>query len=87
MAIHTEKNETPAPRAERKMNGWLALSPLAVFLVAYVVTALVAKDFYKVPVAAAFILASAWGMLTTRGISMDRKISVFSSGRGTAMSC
>ena len=82
MAIHTEKNETPAPRAERPMNGWLALSPLAVFLVAYVVTALVAKDFYKVPVAAAFILASAWGMLTTRGISMDRKISVFSSGAG-----
>ena len=82
MAIHTE-DKIPSPeRAERKMNGWLALSPLAVFLVTYVVTALVARDFYKVPVAAAFILASAWAMLSTRGISVDRKISVFSSGAG-----
>jgi Na+/H+ antiporter NhaC len=82
MAIHTEKSDAPQVRSERKMNGWLALSPLAVFLVTYVVTALVARDFYKVPVAAAFILASAWGMLSTRGIPTDQKISIFSSGAG-----
>ena len=41
------------------MNGWLALSPLLVFLAVYVVSSIVARDFYKVPVAAAFIVASA----------------------------
>ena len=40
------------------MNGWLALSPLAVFLVTYLVTSIVCGDFYKVPVASAFLLAS-----------------------------
>ena len=34
------------------MNGWLALSPLAVFLVTYLVTSIVSRDFYKVPVSA-----------------------------------
>ena len=38
--------------------GWLALSPIAVFLAVYLVTSLVAGDFYKVPVSAAFLLAS-----------------------------
>lgn len=64
------------------MNGWLALSPLLVFLTVYVVTSIVARDFYKVPVAAAFIIASAYAMLITPGIDTDRKISVFSSGAG-----
>ena len=64
------------------MNGWLALSPLLVFLAVYVVTSIVARDFYKVPVAAAFIIASAYAMLITPGIDTDRKISVFSSGAG-----
>ena len=40
-----------------KMNGWLALSPLAVFLVTYLVSSLVARDFYKVPIASAFLIA------------------------------
>ena len=30
---------------QRKMNGWLALSPLLVFLCIYVITSLIARDF------------------------------------------
>ena len=82
MAIHTEK--TPQrPTAGRKMNGWLALSPLLVFLLTYLVSSLVARDFYKVPVAAAFIIASAYAMLITRSVDKtDDKISIFSEGAG-----
>lgn len=81
MAINTEQTGETV-RSGRRMNGWLALSPLLVFLTVYVVTSIVARDFYKVPVAAAFIIASAYAMLITPGIDTDRKISVFSSGAG-----
>lgn len=63
------------------MNGWLALSPLAVFLVTYLVSSLVAKDFYKVPVASAFLIASVYAMLITKGTVTER-IGAFSAGAG-----
>ena len=68
---------------EKKMNGWLALSPLLVFLCIYVITSLIARDFYKVPVAAAFIIASAYALLITRSVEKtDDKIAIFSKGAG-----
>ncbi|MCR4570539.1 MAG: Na+/H+ antiporter NhaC family protein [Bacteroidales bacterium] len=68
---------------KRKMNGWLALSPLLVFLCIYVITSLIARDFYKVPVAAAFIIASAYALLITHDIDKtDDKIAIFSQGAG-----
>ena len=63
------------------MNGWLALSPLAVFLVTYLASSLVAHDFYKVPIASAFLIASVYAMLITKGDVAER-ISIFSSGAG-----
>ncbi len=65
----------------RKMNGWLALSPLAVFLVTYLLSSLLAHDFYKVPVASAFLLASAYAMLITKG-PVSERIDIFSNGAG-----
>ena len=82
MAIHTEKTEHRVP-AEPKMNGWLALSPLLVFLLVYLAGSLAAHDFYKVPVAAAFIIASAYALLITRSVpGTNDKISIFSEGAG-----
>ena len=82
MAIHTE-NPQKNPPTGKKMNGWLALSPLLVFLLVYLVSSIVARDFYKVPVAAAFIIASAYAMLITRSVDKtDDKISIFSAGAG-----
>lgn len=82
MAIHTEKTEHRQPSAH-KMNGWLALSPLFVFLAVYLAGSIIAHDFYKVPVAAAFIIASAYAMFITRSIDKtDDKIAVFSEGAG-----
>ena len=63
------------------MNGWLALSPLAVFLVTYLASSLVAHDFYKVPIASAFLIASVYAMLITKGAVAER-INIFSSGAG-----
>lgn len=66
-----------------RKKGWLALSPLLVFLLIYVVTSLVARDFYKVPVAAAFIIASAYSLFITRSVpKTDDKMAIFSRGAG-----
>ena len=66
----------------RPLRGWLALSPLAVFLILYLVSSLIAKDFYKVPIASAFLLASIYALLISRGASVERKVAVFSRGAG-----
>ena len=82
MAIHTEK-PAGGPKSPRRMNGLLALSPLLVFMAVYVAGSILAGDFYKVPVAAAFIIATAYAMLITRGVSKtDEKLAIFSSGAG-----
>ena len=69
--------------------GWLAISPLFVFLVVYLISSLLAGDFYKVPVTAAFLVASAYAILTTRGtdskgsrLDTDGRLAVFSKGAG-----
>ena len=82
MAIPADP-QVPREPGGRKMNGWLALSPLFVFLAVYLAGSLVAHDFYKVPVAAAFIVASAYALLITRGVpETDKKIAIFSEGAG-----
>ena len=63
------------------MNGWLALSPLAVFLATYLVTSIICGDFYKVPVASAFLLASIYAFIISPG-SISKRISTFSAGAG-----
>ena len=42
-----------------------------------------AKDFYKVPVVAAFLLASAYAILITRG-GLEERVAVFSRGAGNS---
>ena len=65
-----------------KMSGWLALSPLFLFLCIYLVSSVVAADFYKVPIAAAFLLASAYALLVTPANSTEKRIEIFSEGAG-----
>ena len=63
------------------MSGWAALSPLLVFLVVYLVSSLLEKDFYKIPITAAFLVASAYALMISKGTT-DEKIAVFSKGAG-----
>lgn len=64
------------------MNGWLALSPLFVFLCIYLISSVAVGDFYAIPISAAFLLASIYGILICRGKSLEERISVFSEGAG-----
>ena len=58
-----------------------ALSPLVVFLSLYLVTSLIAQDFYKVPIAVAFLVSSFYALLTVKG-TMNERINIFAKGAG-----
>ena len=60
-----------------------ALSPLIVFLVLYLVTSIIAQDFYKVPIAVAFLVSSTYALLTVRG-TMSERIKIFAKGAGNS---
>lgn len=60
--------------------GLLALSPLLVFLAFFVVLSLIAGDFYGVPITVAFVAASIYAVAITPGVSLDRRMQVFSRG-------
>jgi len=61
--------------------GLLALSPLAVFIILYLVTSIIARDFYKVPITVAFMVSSIYAIAITRG-KLRRRINIFSRGAG-----
>lgn len=61
--------------------GLLAISPLAVFLLVYLVSSVVAGDFYKVPVSAAFLVAGVYGIAVARG-PLTERLAAFSRGAG-----
>ena len=65
-----------------KRGGFLALSPLLVFLGVYLVSSFIAKDFYKVPVVSAFLIASIYALIISKGSGVEEKISIFSRGAG-----
>ena len=47
--------------------GLLAISPIAVFLVLYLAVSIAIGDFYKMPLALAFIIAAVWAVLSIKG--------------------
>ena len=62
--------------------GLKALSPLIVFLGLYLISCIIAQDFYAIPISAAFLLASVYAITICKGDSLEDKISVFSKGAG-----
>lgn len=58
----------------------MALSPLLVFFLLYVITSTVAGDFYKMPVTVAFAAASAWAFVVSKPARLSRRIERFSLG-------
>ena len=63
--------------------GLIALSPLAVFIVLYFVTSIIARDFYKVPITVAFMVASAYAVVISEGAPLRQKIDIYSKGAAT----
>ena len=66
---------------KKHLPGLLALSPIIVFLVVYLVSSLLAGDFYKVPVSSAFLIASVYAVLITPG-KLSYRINIFSESAG-----
>lgn len=63
--------------------GLVALSPLVVFVVLYLVTSIIAGDFYKVPITVAFMFSSIFAVVVSGGIPLRRRIDTFSRGAGS----
>lgn len=60
--------------------GIIALSPIAVFLILYLVVSIAINDFYKMPLALAFIVASLWGVMSIKRVPLTERIEIFSRG-------
>ena len=63
-----------------RIHGWLALSPMLVFLFTYLGASILLNDFYKIPITVAFMLSSCYAVAITRGLTIEERINVFSLG-------
>ena len=63
--------------------GFIALSPLMVFIVLYLVTSIIARDFYKVPITFAFMISSIFAVAISGNQPLQKRIETFSRGAGT----
>ena len=63
--------------------GFIALSPLLVFIVLYLVTSIIARDFYKVPITVAFMISSIFAVAISGNQPLQKRIETFSRGAGT----
>lgn len=63
--------------------GLWALSPLAVFILLYLVTSIIAGDFYKVPITVAFMLSSIYAIAISDGLPLTKRITTYSRGAST----
>ncbi|WP_027625177.1 Na+/H+ antiporter NhaC family protein [Clostridium lundense] len=59
-----------------------ALFPLLVFIVLYVVIALISNDFYAMPVSVPFLIAAIVALLMNRKESISNKLDIFCKGAG-----
>ncbi len=57
-----------------------ALSPLLVFIVLYLVTSIDARDFYKVPITVAFMVASIYAVASSGKMPLQKRIESYSRG-------
>jgi Na+/H+ antiporter NhaC len=66
-----------------KKKGFIALSPLVVFILLYLVTSIIAHDFYKVPITVAFMISSIYAVAISGGLPLQKRIETFSRGAST----
>lgn len=66
------------------INGLVAISPIAVFLLFYLAVSLIVGDFYKMPIAVALMVASAWAVIIMRGTPLSKRVEIFSHDAGSS---
>ena len=59
---------------------WIGATPLVVFLAVYLLTSLILRDFYAMPITVAFLIASVYAVAITRGLSTEKRVLRFSRG-------
>src|SRR3712207_3674040 len=67
-----------------RIKGFISLSPLVVFIVLYLVTSIIAEDFYKVPITVAFLATSMYAVVVIGKGTLNQRIETFCEGAGTA---
>ena len=67
-----------------RSKGIIALSPLGVFVILYLVTSIIAGDFYKVPITVAFMFSCIYAVAIFRGRPLKERIEIFSRGAGSS---
>lgn len=78
-----ERTESADRQHIPAMQGLVAMSPIVVFLLLYLVVSLVIGDFYKMPISVALMVASVWAALIMRGVPLSRRVEMFSSEAGS----
>ena len=63
--------------------GLIALSPLGVFIAFYLVTSIIAGDFYKIPITVAFMVSSVYAIVIFTGRPLKSRIDTYSHGAAT----
>ncbi len=63
--------------------GFLALSPLIVFIVLYLVLSIVAGDFSSVPLTVIFLISSVYAVATSTKFSLKERIDIYGHGAST----
>jgi len=63
--------------------GLIALSPLGVFIAFYLITSLIAGDFYKIPITVAFMVSSIYAIMICGGKPLMSRINTYSRGAAT----
>ena len=63
--------------------GIIALSPIIVFILFYLVTSIIAGDFYKIPITVAFMVSSIYAIAIFRGRPLMQRINNYSRGAAT----
>lgn len=64
-------------------NVW-ALVPLGVFLIVYLLSSIITKDFYKMPVSVGFVVAAIVGISMNRTKTIEEKLDIFCKGAGNS---
>lgn len=70
------------PDTSKRWRGALALSPVLVFLVSYVLVSILIGDFYKMPVSVALLLSSVWAIIIFRGRPLSERVETYSRSAG-----
>lgn len=62
----------------------MALSPLIILIILYLVTSIIANDFYAVPLPVAFMVSAIYAVAISRKFPLTKRIELFNRGAGNS---